>query len=155
MIAYSHTKNRLKYSFQSVFNAVPALNFRDDKGSIAKICLVPITVSQLKCALHILIGDWYQKTRMARCWTNEETNAFSSLAAADRAFAALDLRGQRGRRADHSYARPRSHSIITAKTRRYRKRHRRVVAMIGTRHIFAMLTLSSRKCNAGTALKTD
>ena len=53
------TKNRLKYSFQSVFNAVPALHFRDDKVSIAKIRLVPITVSQLKCALHILIGDWY------------------------------------------------------------------------------------------------
>ena len=56
----SHTENRLKYSFQSVFNAVPALHFRDDKVSIAKIRLVPITVSQLKCALHILIGDWYQ-----------------------------------------------------------------------------------------------
>ena len=27
--------------------------------------------------------------------------------------------------------------------------------VIGMRHIFAMLTLSSRKCNAGTALKTD
>ena len=27
--------------------------------------------------------------------------------------------------------------------------------VIGTRHIFAMLPLSSRKCNAGTALKTD
>ena len=27
--------------------------------------------------------------------------------------------------------------------------------VIGTRRIFAMLTLSSRKCNAGTALKTD
>lgn len=54
------TKNRLKYSFQSVFNAVPALHFRDDKVSIAKIRLVPITVSQLKCALHILIGDWYE-----------------------------------------------------------------------------------------------
>ena len=53
------TENRLKYSFQSVFNAVPALHFRDDKESIAKIRLVPITVSQLKCALHILIGDWY------------------------------------------------------------------------------------------------
>ena len=53
------TENRLKYSFQSVFNAVPALHFRDDKVSIAKIRLVPITVSQLKCALHILIGDWY------------------------------------------------------------------------------------------------
>ena len=56
-----NTKNRLKYSFQSVFNAVPALHFRDDKVSIAKIRLVPITVSQLKCALHILIGDWYEK----------------------------------------------------------------------------------------------
>ena len=56
----SDTKNRLKYSFQSVFNAVPALHFRDDKVSIAKIRLVPITVSQLKCALHILIGDWYK-----------------------------------------------------------------------------------------------
>ena len=56
----SNTKNRLKYSFQSVFNAVPALHFRDDKVSIAKIRLVPITVSQLKCALHILIGDWYK-----------------------------------------------------------------------------------------------
>ena len=55
-----NTENRLKYSFQSVFNAVPALHFRDDKVSIAKICLVPITVSQLKCALHILIGDWYK-----------------------------------------------------------------------------------------------
>ena len=54
------TENRLKYSFQSVFNAVPALHFRDDKVSIAKIRLVPITVSQLKCALHILIGDWYK-----------------------------------------------------------------------------------------------
>ena len=54
------TKNRLKYLFQSVFNAVPALHFRDDKVSIAKIRLVPITVSQLKCALHILIGDWYE-----------------------------------------------------------------------------------------------
>ena len=42
----SDTKNRLKYSFQSVFNAVPALHFRDDKVSIAKIRLVPITVSQ-------------------------------------------------------------------------------------------------------------
>ena len=56
-----NTENRLKYSFQSVFNAVPALHFRDDKVSIAKIRLVPITVSQLKCALHILIGDWYKK----------------------------------------------------------------------------------------------
>mgnify|MGYP001442093080 CR=1 FL=1 len=56
----SDTKNRLKYSFQSVFNAVPALHFRDDKVNIAKIRLVPITVSQLKCALHILIGDWYK-----------------------------------------------------------------------------------------------
>ena len=56
-----NTENRLKYSFQSVFNAVPALHFRDDKVSIAKICLVPITVSQLKCALHILIGDWYKE----------------------------------------------------------------------------------------------
>ena len=56
----SDTKNRLKYSFQSVFNAVPALHFRDDKVSIAKICLVPITISQLKYALHILIGDWYE-----------------------------------------------------------------------------------------------
>ena len=37
------TENRLKYSFQSVFNAVPALHFRDDKVSIAKIRLVPIT----------------------------------------------------------------------------------------------------------------
>ena len=55
----SDTKNRLKYSFQSVFNAVPALHFRDDKVSIAKTRLVPITVSQLKGALHILIGDWY------------------------------------------------------------------------------------------------
>ena len=27
--------------------------------------------------------------------------------------------------------------------------------VIGTRRFFAMLTLSSRKCNAGTALKTD
>ena len=54
------TKNRLKYSFQSVFNAVPALHFRDDKVSSAKKRLVPITVSQLKCALHILIGDWYE-----------------------------------------------------------------------------------------------
>ena len=54
------TENRLKYSFQSVFNAVPALHFRDDKVSIAKICLIPITISQLKCALHILIGDWYK-----------------------------------------------------------------------------------------------
>ena len=27
--------------------------------------------------------------------------------------------------------------------------------VIGTRRIFAMLSLSSRKCNAGTALKTD
>ena len=58
---YSDTENRLKYSFQSVFNAVSALHFRDDKGSIAKIRLVPITVSQLKCALHILIGDWYER----------------------------------------------------------------------------------------------
>ena len=52
-LAASDTENRLKYSFQSVFNAVPALHFRDDKESIAKIRLVPITVSQLKCALHI------------------------------------------------------------------------------------------------------
>ena len=37
------------------------MHFRDDKVSIAKIRLVPITVSQLKCALHILIGDWYDK----------------------------------------------------------------------------------------------
>ena len=36
------------------------MHFRDDKVSIAKICLAPITVSQLKCALHILTGDWYQ-----------------------------------------------------------------------------------------------
>ena len=28
--------------------------------------LVPITVSQLKCALHILIGDWYQKPLVGR-----------------------------------------------------------------------------------------
>ena len=54
------TKNRLKYSFQSVFNAVPVLHFRDDKVSIEKICLVTIMISQLKCALHILIGDWYE-----------------------------------------------------------------------------------------------
>ena len=40
----SNTKNRLKYTFQSVFNAVPALHFRDEKVSIAKIRLVPITV---------------------------------------------------------------------------------------------------------------
>ena len=60
-IKATDTENRLKYSFQSVFNAVPALHFRDDKVSIAKIRLVPITVSQLKCALHILIGDWYDK----------------------------------------------------------------------------------------------
>ena len=60
LLLISHTENRLKYSFQSVFNAVPALHFRDDKVSIAKIRLVPITVSQLKCALHILIGDWYE-----------------------------------------------------------------------------------------------
>ena len=50
---YSDTENRLKYSFQSVFNAVPALHFRDEKVSIAKIRLVQITVSQFKCALHI------------------------------------------------------------------------------------------------------
>ena len=60
-IKATDTENRLKYSFQSVFNAVPALHFLDDKVSIAKIRLVPITVSQLKCALHILIGDWYDK----------------------------------------------------------------------------------------------
>ena len=42
-----NTKNRLKYSFQSVFNAVPALHFRDDKVSIAKICLIPITLNFL------------------------------------------------------------------------------------------------------------
>ena len=62
----SDTKNRLKYSFQLVFNAVPALHFRDDKVSIAKTRLVPITVSQLKCALHILIGEWYDP-RSAPC----------------------------------------------------------------------------------------
>ena len=56
----TNTKNRLKYSFQSVFNAVLVLHFRDDNVSIAKIRLIPITVSQLKCALHILIGDWYK-----------------------------------------------------------------------------------------------
>ena len=61
--AILNTKNRLKYSFQSVFNAVPALHFRDDKVSIAKIRLVPITISQLKCALHILIGDWYELSK--------------------------------------------------------------------------------------------
>ena len=57
------TENRLKYSFQSVFNAAPALHFRDDKVSIAKIRLVPIMVSQLKCPLHILIGDWYESIK--------------------------------------------------------------------------------------------
>ena len=35
------------------------------------------------------------------------------------------------------------------------KAHFNCDIVIGTRHIFAMLTLSSRKCNAGTALKTD
>ena len=61
------TENRLKYSFQSVFNAVPALHFRDDKVSIAKIRLVPITVSQLKCALHILIGIVSKKSPTCHC----------------------------------------------------------------------------------------
>ena len=64
----SDTKNRLKYSFQSVFNAAPALHFRDDKVSIAKIHLIPITVSQLKCALHILIGDWYDQVHGGSAW---------------------------------------------------------------------------------------
>ena len=44
---WSDTKNWLKYSFQSVFNAAPALHFRDDKASIAKTRLVPITVEGL------------------------------------------------------------------------------------------------------------
>ena len=35
------------------------------------------------------------------------------------------------------------------------KAHFNCDIVIGMRHIFAMLTLSSRKCNAGTALKTD
>ena len=35
------------------------------------------------------------------------------------------------------------------------KSHFNCDIVIGMRHIFAMLTLSSRKCNAGTALKTD
>ena len=35
------------------------------------------------------------------------------------------------------------------------KAHFNCDIVIGTRRIFAMLTLSSRKCNAGTALKTD
>ena len=66
-----NTENRLKYSFQSVFNAVPALHFRDDKVSIAKIRLVPITVSQLKCALHILIGDWYDNHSEEKVFTHD------------------------------------------------------------------------------------
>ncbi len=58
-----NTENQLKYSFQSVFNAVPALRFRNGKVSIAIIRLVSITISQLKCALHISIGDWFDSVQ--------------------------------------------------------------------------------------------